>query len=301
MTRTVLGGRAIYHFDRENEPAWRVSQGEKLTVRCPDGMHGTIQSEADLYHAVDPDRVNDAVGPIYVEGAEPGDTLVVEIEDIRVPAEQGYILLIPGFGLLQDRVGEPVTKICHIADGHVQFEGLRLPLDPCVGTIGVAPAQGRISTVYPGDHGGNMDTTDVRKGVKLYLPVAAPGALLAMGDGKAIMGDGEVCGTGVGVPLDIDITCTVLKGVGIERPMIETATSWMTIGSAPTLEESCKLATLDMIAVLMRTKGWDFQRAYMFTSLVGHLRISQVVDPWMTVRMEVAKEFGGEDLLASAG
>jgi len=297
VNRRILSGAVVYHFSPDAEPRWYIAPGEKVQVQCPDGMHGTIQTEEDLYLQVDPDRVNDAVGPIYIEGARAGTTLCVSIERITVPSTQGYVLLIPGFGLLKDRIERAVTKICPIEDGCVNFDGVRIPLDPCIGTIGVAPAQGRISTLYPGDHGGNMDTTDIRSGVNLYLPVFVDGALLAMGDGKAVMGDGEVCGTGVGVPLNIDLTCTVRDPIPVRRPIIETADSWMTIGSAPTLEEAARVATLDMIALLQASHGFSFERAYMFTSLVGHLKISQVVDPWMTVRMSIDKRYLSKPLV----
>jgi amidase len=279
MSRLVLEGPVIYHFTPTMPPAWRVAPGEPITVRCPDGMRGRIQSEADLYQQVDPDAVNDAVGPIHVEGARPGDALAVHLEEVRVPTHQGYVLLIPGFGLLQDRVSEPRTKICRIDGSNVHFDNLTLPVRPCIGTIGVAPASGRVSTVYPGDHGGNMDTTDVTTGTTLYLPVSVDGGLLAMGDGKAVMGDGEVCGTGVGVPLDIDLTCEVIPGARLPRPVLATAAHWMTIGSAPTLEESVRLATLDMIAPLQRSRSMTLEAAYMLCGLVGDLRINQVLDP----------------------
>lgn len=280
------------------EPAWRVAPGEPLTLRCPDGMRGRIQSEDDHYVQVDPDQVNDAVGPIHVDGARPGDVLAVHLEEVRVPTTQGYVLLIPGFGLLQDRVDRPRTKICRIEDGYVRFGSLSLPLRPCIGTIGVAPAEGRISTIYPGDHGGNMDTTDVTSGTTLYLPVSVEGGLLAMGDGKAVMGDGEVCGTGLGVPLEIDLSCDLLPGVHLPRPVIRTEEHWMTIGSAPTLEEAVRLATLDLIALLQRSHGMGLEEAYMLCSLAGDLRISQVVDPWMTVRMVIPRNVLERDLLA---
>jgi amidase len=297
MAERVLEGHVIYHFTPDMEPAWRVRPGERVTVRCPDGMRGRIKTEQDHYVQVDPDKVNDAVGPIYVEGAHPGDALAVRLEEVRVPADQGYVLLIPGFGLLQDRVHEPRTKICRIDEGGVHFNDLVLPVKPCIGTIGVAPGSGRISTLYPGDHGGNMDTTDVTTGATLYLPVGAEGGLLAMGDGKAVMGDGEVCGTGVGVPLDIDLSCDVVPRSWIKRPVLANATHWMTVCSAPDLEGAVRLAVEDMTELLMRSRGLSFEEAYMLCSLVGDLKISQVVDPWMTVRMAVPREVVGEAAL----
>ncbi|HLN13402.1 MAG TPA: acetamidase/formamidase family protein [bacterium] len=291
IDRRISASHLCYRFDAALPPAWRVRPGEWIEAEVPDGMAGTIQRPDDLYRAVDPDHVNPVVGPIYVEGAEATDTLSVELREIRVDAPQGYVLIIPGFGLLRDRYPAAHTRICRVADGAVQFdEGVRLPLDPCIGTIGVAPAGPGISTIMPGDHGGNLDTTDIRQGATVYFPVSAPGALFGLGDPKGVMGDGEVAGTGLGVPITVVMRFALVKGWRTARPLLETRRSWMTIASAPTLEGACHLATADMVGLLVRARGITREAAYMLTSLAGDLRISQVVDPWMTVRMEMSKD-----------
>jgi amidase len=289
--RVITSEHVIYNFNPEIEPKWWVRPGEPLEIRCPDGVHGQIQTEHDRYQAVDYDKVNDAVGPIHVEGAEPGDRLVFAIEDIAVPQDWGYVLIVPDFGLLKDKVADAHTKIVQIRDNHVVFNDLRLPLDPCIGTIGVAPAEGRYNTVIPFDHGGNMDTTDIRAGARVHFPVNRPGGLLALGDPKAVMGDGEVCGTGVGVPINVFATIELVKGGRYPRPVIETRTEWQAVASADTLEAACRLATEDMIAILQRAKGYSWTDAYMLISVAGNLRISQVVDPLMTVRLGLSKQY----------
>lgn len=290
----VTSEHVIYHFRPDMEPKWTVKPGQSLEVRCPDGVHGQIKSESDLYGAVDYDHVNDAVGPIFIEGAEVGDTLILDIEDIQVPQDWGYILLIPNFGLLQDQIQRAQTKIVPVRDGQIEFNGLRIPLDPCIGTIGVAPLDADYNTVIPHDHGGNLDTTDIRAGARIHFPVNVAGGLLAMGDPKAVMGDGEVGGTGVGVPINIFARVGLMKGRAWPRPVIETATEWQAVASADTLEEACKMATEDMIAILKEAKEWSWEESYMFLSIAGNLRISQVVDPLMTVRMGVAKQYLSE-------
>jgi amidase len=287
----ITSEHVIYNFNPEIAAKWWVKPGVPLEIRCPDGVHGQIQSESDRYHAVDYDKINDAVGPIHVAGAEPGDRLVFVIEDIRVPQDWGYILIVPKFGLLQDKVAEAHTKIVPIRDGKVVFNGLEIPLDPCIGTIGVAPVEGRYNTVIPHDHGGNMDTTAIRKGARVHFPVNQPGGLIALGDPKAVMGDGEVCGTGVGVPINVFAHMEVVKNGRYPRPIIETDGEWQFIASADTLEEACRLATEDLIAVLQRVRGLTWAEAYMLVSIAGFLRISQVVDPLMTVRLAIAKSY----------
>ena len=287
----ISSEHVIFNFNPEIEAKWWVRPGVPLEIRCPDGVHGQIQNESDRYHGVDYDKINDAVGPIHVEGAEPGDRLIFVIEDIRVPQDWGYILIVPKFGLLQDKVAEAHTKIVPIRDGKVVFNGLEIPLDPCIGTIGVAPAEGRYSTVIPHDHGGNMDTTAIRKGAHVHFPVNRPGGLIALGDPKAAMGDGEVCGTGVGVPINVFAHMEVVKNGRHPRPIIETDSEWQFVASADTLEEACKLATADLIEVLRRVRGFTWAEAYMLVSIAGFLRISQVVDPLMTVRLAIAKAY----------
>lgn len=289
--KIITSEHVVYHFHPDMEAKWWVKPNEKLEIRCPDGVHGQIRTEDDRYQAVDYDHVNDAVGPIYVEGAEPGDTLIFDIEDIQIPQDWGYVLMIPNFGLLQEKITEPRTKIVAIRDGHVVFNDFSIPLDPCIGTIGVATAEGRYNTVIPFDHGGNMDTTAVRAGARVHFPVNQPGGLIAMGDAKAVMGDGEVCGTGVGVPINIFAHFEVVKNRRLARPVIETADAWEFIASAETLEDACKLANEDMIAAIMRVNGYSWADAYMLSSLTGNLIICQVVDPLMTVRMRIEKTY----------
>jgi len=239
---------------------------------------------------VDPKKVNPVTGPIWIEGAEPGDTVVFVIEKIDIPQDWGYVLLVPGFGLLAEHVDSPVTKIVPIKDGHAVFDGVSLALRPCIGTIGVSPRRRKLATLIPHDHGGNLDTTDITTGSKIYLPVHVRGAGLALGDPKALMGDGEVCGTGVGVPMNIFANVQLLKAKAWPRPIVETHAEWQAVASAETLEKACELATLDFITILRAVRGLSWNDAYMFLSVAGNLRISQVVDPLMTVRMCVAKE-----------
>jgi amidase len=281
----ITADHVIYHFTPDMEPKWRVPSGADVEIHCVDGLGGTIRTESDLYVAVDYDHVNDATGPIYVDGAEPGDILAFRIDEIRVASDQGCTLLIPGFGLHGEQVGTARTRISQIADESVVVLGrFEVPLRPMLGTIGVAPREGRWDTVTPHDHGGNLDTSDVRAGVQVLFPVSQPGALLAMGDAKAVMSDGEVCSTGVEVPVVVRGRLQVLRGRLIDRPMIETETEWMTVGSAKDYLDACRLANGDMVGLLAEANDLSWEDAYMLSSVVADLRVSQVVDPLLTVR-----------------
>jgi len=183
------------------EPVAWVKPGEAVEVETWDAYGGVVSPERTFQQAVEDGAVgalNPVTGPIYVEGAEAGDTLVVEILGIELP-EWGGSSIIPGFGALEGWLNlmEPKTKVSYIKEDKVVYEAdhgttLEIPADPFIGTIGVSPAYEAIQTLAPGPHGGNMDCPDVKPGNKLYLPVSQPGALFGLGDVHAVQGDGEI-------------------------------------------------------------------------------------------------------------
>lgn len=290
----ITGEHMIYRFRPDMEPKWFVRDGDLIEVEPPGGAAAWSPSEEDIVDSVDIENVenshNAATGPIYVEGAMPGDTLAFDIIAIEVAVPVGRIMLIPSFGLLKGHFSRGRTKVVKVAGETVYFNDLRIPIQPMIGTVGVPPAEGAWSTVYPHDGGGNMDCNDVAPGSRIYLPVAVEGGLLAMGDTKPAMGDGEVNGTGVSAPVVIRGRVDVIKEK-ISRPIIETSDEWMTVASADTLEEACQLANLDMIALLEQNLDMSRAEAYMLTGVVGDLRICQVVNPKVTVRMAVSKRY----------
>ena len=290
MTIRLSKEYRTYTFGPDHPPALRVAPGTTVVFETLDALDGQIQSDEDPATRVDLGHVNAATGPVYLEGARPGDTLVAEILDIQV-ADWGAALVIPGFGFLQDTIPGPYTKVFRVAsDGSVPYgTRLRLPLKPMVGTIGVAPAE-PITTLSSGPHGGNLDTTDIRPGCKVYLPVFVEGALFGVGDVHATMGDGEVCGTGIECPAEVTIRLDLRKDFPIERPRLENEGEIMTLASAETLEKAIRLALLDMIGWLERHYGVSREEAYVLVSLVGDVRIGQIVDPAVTVRVAVPKE-----------
>jgi len=312
MSRQTVSYRDghVYEFAPAMEPVYTAADGESLTIETIDSLNGAIQTDDDRLDEI-PDEVNAATGPIAVDGATPGDVLAVEIEDVRVNEDRGRVVTAPGFGLLQDRddIEHPATRITEVdgadlSDGDdngetdtatetVSFEGIELPIDPVIGTIGVATAAESITTLTPDDHGGNLDTTDMTTGTTAYFPVFQEGAMLAMGDSKAVMADGEMCGTGAEIGTDIDITVTVIEepAVSIDRPLVDTGTAVKTIASAETMEAAVERANADLLPLLAHEHGFSTTEAYLFSSLVGGLEISQVVDPQVTVRNAVPSEY----------
>ncbi|MFC4543048.1 acetamidase/formamidase family protein [Halosolutus amylolyticus] len=285
---------AIYEFTPDLEAITTIDPGTDLTIETRDSLDGAVQDESDVIESV-PEEVNAATGPIAIEGATPGDVLRVEIEEIRLAEAQGRVITIDGFGLLDrhEDIDAPRTRMTPVEDGTIAFADLEVPVDPVIGTIGVAPDSESYTTLVPHDHGGNLDTTDVTAGNVIYFPVFQDGAMLAMGDCKAAMADGEMCGTGSEIATEIDATVEVIDApaIDLERPLVETPDSWKTIASAETLQAACELANRDAIDLLRAEHGFDATDAYMASSLVGGLEISQVVDPLVTVRNAVPKAY----------
>jgi len=283
----------IYEFTPDLEPVYTAENGESLTIETIDSLNGTIQTDSDLLDAI-PEEVNAATGPIEVEGATPGDILKVEIEDVRINEDRGRVVTAPGFGLLQDDedIEHPYTKVTPVEDDTITFDDHEVTIEPVIGTIGVAPAEDSYTTLVPHDHGGNLDTTDMTGGSTAYFPVFQEGAMLAMGDSKAAMADGEMCGTGAEIGTDIDVTVEVIEdpGIDLQRPLVETPDAWKTIASAESLEDAVEMANRDALALLEHVHGFDATEAYTFSSLVGGLEISQVVDPLVTARNAIPKE-----------
>jgi amidase len=306
MTRETVTHRDghVYEFGPEMEPVYEAADGESLTIETVDSLNGAIQREDDLLDAI-PEEVNAATGPIAVAGASPGDVLAVEIEAVRVAEDRGRVLTAPGFGLLQDDpdIDHPATRITEVDGGGdadadageetIDFEGIDVPIEPVIGTIGVATDGETVSTLTPDDHGGNLDTTDVTGGTTVYFPVFQEGAMLALGDAKAAMADGEMCGTGAEIAVEVDATLSVIEdpSVGLDRPLLDTGDAVKTLASAPALEEAVELANGDMLDLLAHHHGFSRTEAYLFSSLVGGVEISQVVDPQVTARNAVPSEY----------
>ncbi|MHC3381599.1 acetamidase/formamidase family protein [Haloarcula sp. H-GB5] len=298
MSRTVISYKDghVYEFAPNMEPLYTAADGESLTFETIDSLNKAVQSDADLMDAI-PEEVNAATGPVAVEGATPGDVLKVEIEDVRVNEDLGRVITAPGFGLLQDHenIEHPATRVTEITnDGtSLSFKDMEIPVDPVIGTIGVATSEEAMSTLTPHDHGGNLDTTDMTTGTTAYFPVFQDGAMLAMGDSKAAMADGEMCGTGAEIGTEIDVTVSVIAdaAVDLERPLVDTGDAWKTVASAETMEDAVKMANEDLIELLAAEHDYTLTDAYLFSSLVGGLEISQVVDPLVTVRNSIPNEY----------
>ncbi len=274
----ITRDKLVYGFDARTPPVATIKAGDIVTVETYDTSTGRIHRAEDVpaFVAVrDPKKVNPACGPIYVEGAEPGDALAVEILEIRL-APLGFARALKGAGVIQDGIREHGVVMVRVEDDDLVFgEKLRFPARTMVGVVGTAPPEGTIYTAHPGPQGSNIDLTIIKPGATVYLPVHHLGALLAIGDVHASMGDGEVCGTGVEINGEVTVRVNVLKGQAPERVWIETPTDWATTGQAISLDDAVKQAVEGMTALLMEKFGLDKTEAFLLVSARGDVRVGQ--------------------------
>lgn len=301
---TIHRHQCHHAWDNSLEPVATVAPGETLVFDVTDASSGQItpQSTAAVFSDYDSTRVNPVTGPIFVDGAEPGDVLVVHLESYA-PSGWGWTANIPGFGLLADDFPDAALLHWHYEpDGSSPLlfgDTAQIPLAPFSGTIGVAPEEpGPHSIIPPRRVGGNMDVRDLVAGSVLYLPIEVRGALLSIGDTHAAQGDGEVCGTAIESPMQVTASIDVLKGEALAMPRLDRperragsgadARVWITTGIDPDLHEAARAAVRGMIELLSRERGLSALDAYMLCSVAGDLKISQIVDaPNWTVSFQM--------------
>jgi acetamidase/formamidase len=290
-----------YVFGRYAEPIATVRPGEVIDIYTEDAFESSVQSEDDL-----PTKVlnfpflNPQTGPIYVEGAAKGDTLVVEIVEIEPTRDFVASAFIPYFGgltatsttaLLHDPLPERVF-IYPIADGEIVLSrGIRIPYEPFMGTIATAPEIEAVSTLVPGPFGGNMDVADVCPGNTVYLPVCVEGAYFFTGDAHAAQGDGELCGVACEMTARVRLRLGLEKGKTIAWPRIESETELMTVGSARPMEDAARVAWTELIGWLVADHGFDRWDAYQLLTQAGRMRVGNMVDPQYSLVAKIDKRY----------
>jgi len=280
----------IYSFSSSHKPEAFAKPGDIVVFETIDALGGQIRSEDVSINEIDWGKVNPATGPLYVEDAEPGDTLVVDITDVEVEKES-VIIVVPGYGVLHDKVTKPKVKILRLINGNLVFNSLAIDVRPMIGVIGVAPESGEAPTGTLGEHGGNMDVALITKGTRLYLPVFVRGALLAIGDLHVVQGDGEICVSAAEVSGKVKVRVNVIKGKRPKYPILETNDRFAILAYGKTLDEAAYRASEAAVEALMKAQNLSFEEAYMLASLVVDLRINQVVDPMKGIRAEIPKKY----------
>jgi amidase len=271
--------QVIWSFGPDLRPVLEVEPGDVVTFETNDCFTGQIRSEDDLVTSIDMTRINGATGPVAVGGAEPGDSLVAEILDVR-PIEWGVATLIPGFGQLIEQVQSPLTRLFEVKDGMIrQNERIAFPARPMVGVVGVATDGEDVSNGLAGRHGGNLDDHLHGKGARIFFPVRQPGGMFAVGDMHASMGDGEICFTGVEIAGEVDVRFDVLKGKQSRWPVTELTDRWLPHATAPDFPEALALVSEEAARLLVDEHGFSIEDAFIFLSVACDAGVAQACKP----------------------
>lgn len=288
--------KVINRFEPTMKEAYRIESGDTFTVDTRDCYSGAITKPTDRYEDMDRTGFNTATGPFYVEGAKPGDVLKVNILDLKV-ADQAVAVVVPNEGTAGHLVKELKFNLVPVENGMIKYLDYSFEAIPMIGIMGVATKSETISSNTPGDHGANMDTKDIKKGSTVYFPVFQEGAMLALGDVHARMGDGESSCSGLEIAATATLQVEVISNGNLKMPLVVTESETMVIASAPTLEEANTKATEEMIRLLQRNSTMAWEDLYMMMGMVMDLRISQVVNPVMTVRSVVPHSILNPEIL----
>lgn len=295
-----------YTYASSYNPVARLKSGDILETNTVDCFGNAIKKPGDTLSMATGD--NPLTGPFFIEGAQPGDTLAVKFLDLQVDGNQGIGALAPGFGAINSTnytpmINPPIPEkiwfypIDH-ASNTATFQALdskytvKIPLHPFFGCIGVAPAGGEArSSVVPEAFGGNLDSPEASVGNTIYLPVNAPGAMLFLGDGHAAMGDGEVAGTAIEVPLRSRVQVRVIKGQKINWPRFENDDYIMTLGAYRPLDDALRIAFTELVNWIHNDYGLSELDAYELLSKVAEIHLNEMVDPNYVVVAKIKKKF----------
>jgi acetamidase/formamidase len=303
MAEHVLSAEPTHsRWNRALPPRLRIAPGDTVHLECQDASGAQVHPgmTVDGFLAIDRGRIHALTGPIFVQGADPGDVLQIDVLEVAHKG-WGWSSVIAGLGFLKERFAEPYLFHWQL-DGAVSksLAPAIVPLRPFCGVMGVAPAEdGDFRTRPPGIFGGNMDVRELCGGATLYLPVLNPGALFSAGDAHAAQGDGEVCINGIECPTDVTLCFHLHKQRPLAGPLIESAASrrpeagedaWIVVESGTDAIAAARAGTSRMIDLLAERWGFSDVHAYLLCSVAMHLRLSQVVnEPMFTVSAALPK------------
>lgn len=294
-------GAYAYTYSPFHEPIAEVQPGDRVVIHTVDAFENRLATPQDL--ASQKTRfpfVNPQTGPIRVKGSEPGDTLRVNIEDITPTRDYAVTALIPNFGGLTATshtrtLNQPLpeqTRILPIRDGHIIFnDKIRIPYQPFMGTMGVAPQIEAVNALTPSYWGGNMDCVESCPGHEMHFPVLVEGAFFFTGDAHAAQGDGEITGVACEIPSRVTVTLDLIKGKAITWPRAVSDGFIMTIGSARPLDDAVRIASVELIDWMVSDYGFDRLDAYQLLGQVVQYRIGNMVDPNYTVVAKMPRRY----------
>ena len=274
-------------FSAQNPPALRVQAGETFVMETNDrfAVYDGPDSPPEAMEVL-----KTMAGPVYIEGAKPGDTLKIEVLDVATPLAYGWIGATPNRGVLGERIPAfRKTRVDITPDGVVFNGKVTMPSRPMIGRMGLAPKDGPLPSNAKGDFGGGMGNTQIGKGATVYLPVFHEGGLLSIGDCHAAMGDGEATASAVECAVDATLRVTIENRFSVNRPVVETGDEVMTTGEGQTMEEATHMAINAMADLLMNQLGIDDTDAAMLIASAADVRAGIVAHAPYTMRVSVPK------------
>lgn len=293
MTEHYLDDSTVHAFwDKSYPPRIEIDPGDTVVFECREATGGqlTPESDHDALAVVDSSRIHALTGPVFVKGARPGDTLAVEILDLKHKG-WGWTGHMPGFGLLADEFDYYYLQHWHLEGDVCAFrddDKVAVPYEPFCGVMGVAPREaGRLDTIPPRNNGGNVDIRGLTIGATVYLPVWVEGALFSTADCHAAQGDGEVCGSGIESPMTVTLRFDVRRDLAIQELQFTTPSPLTkadsqgyhcTTAHGPDLYQNAQNAVRYMIDWLVAAHGFSRSQAYCLCSAAADLKISEIVD-----------------------
>jgi len=302
MTKHTLSAEPTHsRWNRALPPRLTIAPGDTVHFECLDSSGAQVHPRMTLpeYLAIDRNRIHALTGPVFVDGAQPGDVLQIDVLEVTHKG-WGWSSVVEGLGFLKHRFADPFFFLWQLErDVTRSLAPATVPLRPFCGVMGVAPAEdGEFRTRPPGIFGGNMDVRELCTGATLYLPVQNPGALFSVGDAHAAQGDGEVCINGIECPVAATLRFALHKQRWLPGPLVESApripqdieTAWIVVESATDATHAARAATSRMIDLLVDRWGFRDVHAYLLCSVALHLKFSQVVnEPMFTVSAALPK------------
>lgn len=278
----------VYSFSKKNPIAGYISPGQSFEVET----HKRFSNRRNFSNILSDDssELNAITGNIFVKGALPGSTLEIHIIDIGLTDNKGIILAHPNKGAFKEKISKPHKKVVHYDKNFAYFNNkIKLPLSPMIGRIGVAPKKGVFPCGTCGPYGGNMDNNLIKKGAKVYIPIFVEGAHLALGDIHALMGDGESLLSGLETSGTVTMKCNLNNKLKLTHPLVETKKEIMTVADGKTIEKASKIALDNMASLLVKYLDLKYIDAAMLISISADLKICQIVNPRVCVKVVLPK------------
>jgi acetamidase/formamidase len=275
-------------WNRRQKPVLTIQPGDTVSLTAPDAANGevTSKSTSEDIGRINYRRLDPLVGPVYIEGARPGDALKIDVLELK-PLGWGWTALLPEFGILWREIKDPWLKVWTLDTNYVEMpNGSRFDLHPMIGCMGVAPAKdGDYASITPTNAAGNIDVRYLNVGSSLIVPVFNDGALLSAADGHALQGEGEICGTAIECPMEMTLKIELIKDARLEWPELLVKDTFpaaegyrIFTGIGPDLMEAARDSVRHAISPLAKALNVDELTAYGLLGVVGELRIHEIVD-----------------------